>query len=152
MSTTADREIVISRVFNAPRELVFKAWTGSQHIDQWWGPRGFTTVTSSMDASVGGAWHYVMRHAQYGEFSNRIVYREIVPPQRLVYTHDSGIDADPSAFEVTVTFVAQGAATKLTMHSVFSSAAELERVKGFGAIEGGKQTLERLAQRLAESN
>ena len=150
MSNTAEREIVIARVFNAPRELVFEAWLDPKHIDQWWGPRGFTTVTSSMNATNGGAWHYVMRHEQYGEFKNRIVYREIVRPERLVYTHDSGVDDDASAFEVTVSFVAQGARTKLTMHSIFSSAAELERVKGFGAIEGGKQTLERLAERLAQ--
>jgi uncharacterized protein YndB with AHSA1/START domain len=152
MNNTADREIVIARVFNAPRELVFKAWMDPKHIDQWWGPHGFTTLTSCMNAVNGGAWHYLMRHEQYGEFNNRIVYREIVWPERLVYTHDSGIDADPSAFEVTVSFVAQGAKTKLTMHSVFSSAAELERVKGFGAIEGGNQTLERLAQWLAEQH
>ena len=149
MSSTAEREIVITRVFNAPRELVFKTWTDPRQIDQWWGPHGFTTVTASMDVRVGGAWVYLMRHAQYGEFPNRIVYREIVPPERLVYTHDSGIDGDPSAFEVTVTFDALGQSTRLTMHSVLASAAELERVKGFGAVEGGKQTLERFGQVLA---
>lgn len=150
MSSTADREIVISRLYNAPPELVFRAWTDPVQLDQWWGPRGYTTVTSSMDVAVGGAWLFVMRHAQHGEFNNRIRYREIVRPERLVYTHDSGIDPDPAAFEVTVTFEAQGQRTLVTLHSVFPSVAELERVKGFGAVEGGRQTLERLAERLAE--
>src|SRR5258705_376113 len=82
--------------------------------------------------------------------ANRVTYREIVRPERLVYTHDSGVDGDPSAFEVTVTFAAQGEKTLLTMRSVFSSAEARERaVKEYGAIEGGKQTLERLAEHLS---
>jgi uncharacterized protein YndB with AHSA1/START domain len=150
MSDTADRELVISRVFDAPRELVFQAWMSPKHLDAWWGPHGFKTITSSMDASKGGAWLYIMRHDQYGEFKNRIIYREIVKPERLEYTHDSGVDGDPAAFEVTVTFTAQGARTKVMMRSLFPNAAELQRVKGFGAAEGGNQTLERLGTWLAE--
>jgi len=69
--------------------------------------------------------------------------------ERLEYMHDSGIDGDPSAFEVTIVFEDLGKQTKVTMRSVFSSVAELERVKGFGAVEGGQQTLERLAEWLA---
>jgi len=149
-ATTADREIVITRVFNAPRPIVFQAFTDPKHVDYWWGPRGFKTETADMDVKPGGAWNFVMRHDQYGVFKNRIVYREVKRPSRLEYTHDSGVDGDPSAFEVTVTFEEMSGKTKVTMHSVFRSAAELERVKGFGAVEGGKQTLERLAEWLAE--
>jgi uncharacterized protein YndB with AHSA1/START domain len=149
-SPTADRELVITRVISAPRELVFKAWTSREHVDHWMGPRGFTTKTSSMEVRPGGAWRFVMSHAEYGEFQNRVTYREITPPERIVYTHDSGVDNDPSAFEVTVTFTAQGDKTRLTMHSVFPSAAELERVKGFGAVESGHQTLERLEEHLTK--
>ena len=148
-NTTADREIVITRVFNAPRTIVFQAFTDSKHVDHWWGPRGFKTETANMDVRPGGAWNYVMRHPQHGEFKNRVVYRKVVRPERLEYTHDSGVDGDPSAFEVTIVFQDRGAETKVTMRSVFSSVAELERVKGFGAVEGGHQTLERLAEWLA---
>jgi uncharacterized protein YndB with AHSA1/START domain len=147
--TTADRQIVITRVFNAPRTVVFQAFTDPKHVDHWWGPRGFKTETADMDVRPGGAWNYVMRHEQYGEFKDRVRYRKVVRPERLEYTHDSGVDGDPSAFEVTILFEDLGAQTKVTMRSVFSSVAEVERVKGFGAVEGGHQTLERLAERLA---
>jgi uncharacterized protein YndB with AHSA1/START domain len=147
--TTADREIVITRVFTAPRPIVFQAFTDRKHVDHWWGPRGFKTETTDMDVRAGGAWNYVMRHQQRGEFKNRILYRKVVRPERLEYTHDSGVDGDPSAFEVTIVFEDLGAETKVTMLAVFPSAAELERVKGFGAVEGGQQSLERLAERLA---
>jgi uncharacterized protein YndB with AHSA1/START domain len=145
-SNTAEREILITRVFNAPLELVFQAFTDPKHVDHWYGPRGFITTTSDMKVEAGGSWHYVMRHEQYGEFKNRVVYREVVRPERLLYTHDSGVDGDPAAFEVMVLFEDQGSKTKVTMRSVFSTVAEFERVKGFGAIEGGNQTLDRLAE------
>jgi uncharacterized protein YndB with AHSA1/START domain len=93
-----------------------------------------------------------MRHDQHGEFKNRVVYHEVIRPSRLTYTHDSGVDGDPAAFEVTVTFEDVSGKTRVTMQSVFRNAAELERVKGFGAIEGGHQTLERLAEWLANSS
>lgn len=149
-SNTTDREIIITRVFDAPRDLVFQAFTDPEHVDHWYGPRGFTTTTSAMDLKVGGAWHFVMRHSEYGEFKNRVVYHEIVRPERLRYTHDSGMDGDPAAFAVTVTFEETAGKTKVTMRSVFPSTAELERVKGFGAVEGGNQTLERLADWLRD--
>jgi len=91
----------------------------------------------------------VMRHDQHGEFKIRVLYRKVIRPERLEYTHDSGVDGDPSAFEVTIVFEDLGRQTKVTMHSVFSSVAEVERVKGFGAVEGGHQTLDRLAEWLA---
>jgi uncharacterized protein YndB with AHSA1/START domain len=149
-ATTADREIVITRVFNAPRPIVFQAFTDPKHVDYWWGPRGFKTETADMDVRPGGTWNFVMRHEQYGEFKNRVLYRKVLRPERLEYTHDSGVDGDPSAFEVTIVFEDLGVQTKVTMRSVFSSVAELERVKGFGAVEGGRQTLERLAEWLAD--
>ena len=148
--TTADRQIVITRVFNAPRAIVFQAFTDPRHVDHWWGPRGFQTQTSDMDVRPGGAWNFVMRHQQHGEFKNRVIYRKVVRPERLEYTHDCGVDGDPSAFEVTILFEDLGRETKVTMQSVFSSVAEVERVKGFGAVEGGHQTLERLSEWLAD--
>ena len=147
--TTADRQIAITRLFNAPRTVVFQAFTDPKHVDHWWGPRGFKTETTEMDVRPGGTWNFVMRHQLYGEFKNRVIYRKVIRPERLEYTHDSGVDGDPSAFEVTIMFEDLGAQTKVTMNSVFASAAEIERVKEFGAVEGGQQTLERLAEWLA---
>jgi len=94
-----------------------------------------------MQVKPGGEWRCVMRHAQHGEFPNRVRYHEVVAPERLAYTHDAGVDDDPAAFEVTVTFTDQGDDTLVTMRSVFQSVAEVERVKGFGAVELGQQTL-----------
>lgn len=147
---TADREIVITRVLNAPRELVFDAWTDPKHIGQWWGPRGFTTTIHEMDVKPGGVWRFIMHGPDGVDYKNRIVYIEIVKPERLVYTHGADEDADPGQFHVTVTFAEQGGRTKLTMRSLFPSAAERDRVVAFGAIEGGNQTLDSLEEHLAK--
>lgn len=145
-SSTADREIVITRVFNAPRERVFKAWTDPKHVDRWWGPRGFTNQTSEMDVRPGGVWRFVMRSAEHGDFPNKIVYLEVVKPERLVYDHGADDDAPPH-FRVTVTFVEKGQKTELTMRSIFPTAEARDKVvREYGAIEGGKQTLDRLSE------
>lgn len=137
-------ELVIRRTFNAPRDLVFDAWTQAEHLDRWMGPNGFVTTTHSLDFRVGGEWHYVMRHAEHGEFPNRVRYREIVPGERLVYDHDAGVDDDPRGFHVTVTFVSTGDQTEVTMRSRFSSKEVVEAAKRFGAENGGQQTLAKL--------
>jgi uncharacterized protein YndB with AHSA1/START domain len=86
-SAPADREMVITRVINAPRALVFKAWTKPAHIGNWWGPRGFTTTTHSMDVRPGGEWRFVMHGPDGTDYQNRIVDLEVVEPERLVYDH-----------------------------------------------------------------
>jgi len=149
-SDTAEREIVQTRTFDAPRELVWEAFTRAEHIDQWWGPRAFTTITrpGDMDVRPGGVWTFAM-HGMGMTFPNRIVYHEVVRPERLVYDHGTD-EASPPAFHVTVTFVEEGGRTAVTMRSLFPSAeARRKVVEEFGAIEGGKQTLERLAEHLA---
>ena len=146
-ASTADREIVITRLINAPRELVFEAWTDPKHLPEWWGPNGFTTTTQEISVKPGGVWRFIM-HGQGMDFQSRIVYIEIVKPERLVYDH--GDEADAGHFRVTVTFAEQGGKTKLTMRSVFKSAAERDEVvTKYHAIEGGNQTLDRLAEHLA---
>jgi uncharacterized protein YndB with AHSA1/START domain len=149
-TSTTDREIIQTRVFNAPRELVFEAFTDPKHVDRWWGPRGFTTTTSEKDVRPGGVWRFVMRHAQHGTFTNKVVYLEIVKPERLVYDHGADDDKGPH-FRVTVTFTERGQKTELVMRSVFPSAEAREKVLKFGAIEGGKQTLDRLEEWLAQA-
>ena len=148
-SSSADREVLITRIINAPRDLVFAAWVDSKHADKWMGPTGYTTVTQSMDVRPGGMWRFTMSGPQ-GVFPNRVTYIEVVKPSRLVYKHGTDKDNDPDAFDVTVTFeeLADGR-THITMHSVFPSAAARNKVvKEFHAIEGGYQTLERLEQHL----
>lgn len=149
-NSTADREIVMSRIFNAPRELVFKVWTSPQHVGRWWGPKGFTTTTHEMDVRPGGTWRYTMYGPNGVTFLNHIMFDEVIEPELLRYYHSSGIDNDPEGFNVVVTFNDLGGRTELTMHSVFRSAAVLRKVvEEYGAIEGAKQTLDSLGEYLA---
>src|ERR1041384_8195916 len=85
--TTADREIEISRTIDAPRELVFEAFTDVGHLSRWWGPDGFTTDTRSFDFRVGGVWDFVMHGPDGTDFQEWITYREIVPPERIAMLH-----------------------------------------------------------------
>lgn len=145
---TAEREIVLTRTFAAPRALVFNAWTDPAHIDQWWGPNGCRNETFEMDVRPGGMWRYVM-HAPDGiDYDNRSVYHEVVAPERLVYTQGHDIENDPDAFHVTVTFVALGDETQLTIRMRFATAAQRAAKVAFGAIELGQQTLARFAEHL----
>ena len=138
------RAIVTTRVFNAPRELVFAAWTDPKHLAQWWGPNGFTTTTSAFDMRPGGVWRFVMHGPDGRDYQNRITFDEILRPERLVYRH--GDDAEPAQFHVTVTFEDVGGKTMLTMRAVFPTAAARDLVvKEYGAAEGAQQTLARLA-------
>lgn len=149
LSPTADREIVVTRVLDAPRELVFEAWTDPEHIGSWWGPRGFTTTTHEMDVRPGGVWRLTMHGPDGTDYPNYIVYREVVRPERLAYAHGSQ-PGEPADFDVTVTFADEGGKTRITMRSLFPSAAARDFVvKEYGAIEGAHQTLDRLQEHLA---
>jgi uncharacterized protein YndB with AHSA1/START domain len=142
-------ELVFTRIYDAPRELVFDAWTIPKHTAQWWGPDGFTTTTRSVDVRPGGVWRFVMHGPDGTDYENRIIYDEIVRPERLVYSHGGGEDVEPVTFQTTVTFEAHGGKTKLTLRMVFPSAAERDRVAAkYGAVEGANQTLGRLAKHL----
>ena len=150
-ATVNDREIVISRVFDAPRDVVFSAWTDPEQVAQWWGPDGFSTTTHEMDVRPGGVWRFIMHGPDGVDYKNRIVFREVTPRERLVYVHDDDGEGASGEFVATVTFVDVGGKTELTMRSQFASKAERDRVvEEFGAIEGGKQTLARLAEHLAK--
>lgn len=148
---TADREILVTRTFDASRELVWKVWTDPKHITHWWGPIGFTTTTQGMDLRPDGAWRFVMHGPDGRDYINKINYIEVVKPERLVYKHAGDEETEPVRFHVTVTFEEENGKTKLTMRSVFESAAELKRVNDtYGAIEGAKQTIARLAEYLTK--
>lgn len=142
----AGREIVVTRVIDAPRELVFDAFTDPKHVGQWWGPDGFTTTTHAMDVRPGGVWKFVMHGPDGTDYGNRIVYDEVVRPERLVYRHEGEEGDGPVKFTTTVTFVAEGPKTRLTMRAVFATAAERAHVaEKYGAVEGAHQTVARLA-------
>ena len=149
---TADREIVVTRAINAPRELVFKAWTDPAHIAGWWGPDGFTNTIHEMEVKPGGVWRFIMHGPNGMDFPNRVVFTEVVFPEKLVYDHGSDVDNDPGQFHVTVTFESMGKKTWLTMRSVFSTAAQREMVvKEYGALEGAHQNLNRFEAYLYSS-
>ena len=126
-------------VFDAPRDLVFEAWTDPKHVGNWWGPKGFTTTTHEMDVRPGGVWRFVMHGPNGVDYQNKNTYIEIVKPERLVYDH--GDKGTPGYFQVTVTFAEQGDKTRLTMRMLFQSVAERDTVvKTYNAIEGANQT------------
>lgn len=144
-----DREIVLSRVFNAPRELVFEAWTDAAHISQWFGPKGFTTTTHEMDARVGGMWRFEMKAPDGTVFTNRVVFLEIKAPELLVFDHGTDKDNDPGKFRVTLTFDSQSnGKTVVTLRQLHPSKTQRQAGIGFGAVELGYQTLDKLAAHL----
>src|SRR5271169_6856823 len=90
VENSSDREIIISRVFDAPRELVWQAMSDPQHVVNWWGPVGFTSTIEKMEFRPGGVWKHVMRGPDGAEYPNKSVFKEIVPPERIVYAHGGG--------------------------------------------------------------
>jgi uncharacterized protein YndB with AHSA1/START domain len=139
------RCIVGTRVFDAPRELVFSAWTDPKHLAQWWGPNGFTTTTSAFDMRPGGVWRFVMHGPDGRDYQNRITFDEVVPPERIAYRHGGADDVEPVQFKTTVVFEDLGGRTRLTWRGEFPSAAERDRViKEYGADKGLLQTMARL--------
>ena len=149
-SATADREIVISRVISAPRELVFEAFTAVRHLSRWWGPEGFTTTTQSFEFRVGGEWEFVMHGPDGTDYSEWICWTEIAPPERIALLHGE-LRGDPNAFESVLTFEPDGAATRIEMRTVFATTQQRdEAVERYHAIEGGQQTLSNLAAYVTE--
>src|ERR1700759_278659 len=149
-SATADREIVITRVIHAPRELVFEAFTEVRHLSRWWGPEGFTTTTRAFAFRVDGVWDFVMHGPDGTDFQEWITWTEITPPERIALTHGE-FRGDPNVFASVVTFAPEGAATRIEMRTVFPT-KELrdEAVEKYHAIEGGQQTLSNLAAYVTE--
>ncbi|MGW6199596.1 SRPBCC family protein [Kribbella sp. NPDC055110] len=142
---TAEWEIVISRVIDAPRELVFEAFTEVRHLSQWWGPEGFTTTTRAFEFRVGGVWDFVMHGPDGTDYPEWISWTEIIPPERISLLHGES-STDPNTFASVLTFAPDGSATRIEMRTVFRT-KELrdEAVEKYGAIEGGRQTLSNLA-------
>jgi uncharacterized protein YndB with AHSA1/START domain len=150
----SDREIVIARDFDAPRELVWQAWTDPKQVVLWWGPRGFTTTIQVMDVRPGGVWEHVMHGPDGTQYPGRSVFHKVVEPERIVFSHGGGREGAPSVqFVSTWTFeVVEAGKTRVTIRMVFPTAAERDRVaRDFGAVEGGNETLGRLAGHLRDA-
>jgi uncharacterized protein YndB with AHSA1/START domain len=143
---SAERELVITRIFEAPRRLVFKMWTEPEHLVRWWGPRGFAGLSSWMDVRPGGTWTRSMRAPDGSVIRKRGVYREIVAPERLAFTY---VTDDPEGIPgpetlVTVTLADIGGRTRLTLHQAFfhSVATRDDHRSGWtGALERFAQHL-----------
>lgn len=147
-----EREIVLTRVFDAPRELVFRAWTDKAHVGKWFGPRGYTCNTHEIDVKPGGMWRFDLIAPNGHRFDNRVVYLEISPPERLVFDHGSDKDDDPGRFRVTVTFDEQSnKKTVVTLRQLHPTKAQRDAGIGFGAVELGQQTMDKLAEHLRAS-
>lgn len=141
----SSKEIVITRLINAPRELVWEAWTQPEHVKHWWGPDGFTNSIHEMEVKPGGVWRFMMHGPDGTNYPNKIVFNEVKKPERLSYAHSSDDEKETILFKTIVTFEQQDDKTLLTMRGIFASAEEKDRViREYGADEGGKQTLTRL--------
>lgn len=146
-----DREIVITRVYDAPRELVFEAWTNPEHIVRWFGPKGFELTTHEIDIRVGGRWRFDFVGPDGKNWGNRMVFLEVREPELLVFDHGADKDDDEELFRVTVTFDEQSNGKTVVTLRQLHPTAELRAQKiAFGAVEYGFQTLDKLAAHLAE--
>ncbi|UYN91547.1 MAG: SRPBCC domain-containing protein [Anaerolineales bacterium] len=148
MSNTADREIIATRVFDAPRDTVFAAFTEQQHAEQWWLPPGSTT--KEWDAKPGGTWRYSMPTPDGASYGFVITFVEIDKPNRLVYDYGNEGEYAGDPVRTNVTFEDEGGKTKVTLHLVFASAEAYQEAASYGAVGGAKQALESLAKYLGE--
>ncbi|HTT93431.1 MAG TPA: SRPBCC family protein [Solirubrobacterales bacterium] len=150
-SPPAEREIVISRIIGAPRELVFEAFTAVRHLSRWWGPEGFTTTTRAFEFRVGGEWDFVMRGPDGTDYQEWISWTAIDPPERIALVHGE-FRGDPNAFETVLTFAPDDGSTRLEMRTVFPTKEQRdEAAEKYHAIEGGRQTLGKLAAYVTET-
>jgi len=153
MSDTApmERELVLTRVFDAPRDLVWRAWTDPKQLAQWWGPLGFTNPVCEIDLRPGGALRIVMRAPDGVEYPMIGVFREISAPARLVFTNIAVDQAGKPILDglTTVLFAEQGGKTKLTLQTRAIALVDYVAAYLAGMEAGWNQSLERLADRLA---
>lgn len=147
-----ERELVITRIFDAPRELVFKAWTDPAHMAQWWGPRGFTNPVCELDVRPGGALLIHMQGPDGVVIQTKGVFRKVVEPERLILTLTNFEDADGRPqLELlnTVTFAEEEGKTKLTLHIVVVRGTPEVAASLATMQEGWNESLDRLAESLS---
>lgn len=137
-------EIISTREFDAPRELVFRAWTTPDLLARWWGPKGFTNTFHEIDIRPGGTWRFTMHGPDGADYPNHSVFVEIVPLERIVFDHLSGHE-----FRVTAAFEDLGGGTRVTFRQLFKVTEEFEQAKPY-CVEGNEQNFDRLGKLLAE--
>lgn len=153
---TSEQELVLTRTFDAPRELVFAAYSSCEHLSNWWGPRAWPMVECTMDFHVGGVWHYCLRGPNEGDESwGRAVFNEIVEPKRIAYV-DAFSDPEGNVKEgmpqtqSSVELADVDGRTRLTLRAEYPSSADLEKVLEMGMVDGLTETLDRLDEHLAD--
>jgi uncharacterized protein YndB with AHSA1/START domain len=156
-----ERELILERIFDAPRELVFQAFSKTEHLKRWFGPKGWSLPVSNIDFRPGGVWHFCMKctdesQEYFGQESwGKAVYHEIIEPERIVYT-DAFSDAEGNIIEgmpqtlITMTFVEHEGKTKLISHALYASAEALQTVLDMGLLVGITQTWDNLEAFLEE--
>ena len=143
-----EREIVLSRVIDAPKDLVYQAWVEPQRMFSWFGPRGFRCdVHEAGTVSAGAVWRFDMIGPDGQRYDNRMVFLKVMPNERLVLDHGHDKDNDPNRFQVTLSFDQQGnGKTVLTLRQLHPTRAQRDGGIGFGAVELGYQTLDKLSE------
>ena len=151
----ADRTHVISRVFDAPRDLVWRMWTDCKHLKHWWGPKGWSLPVCKLDFRVGGIWHYCMEgpmpDGSVVESWGRATYREIVEPERIIYQETFSdevgtINEAMAQMMITLTFADVDGKTEVTNHTLFESADQLQAIIDMGMEQGLAETWDRLEE------
>lgn len=159
MERPSDREFVVSRTFAAPRELVWQAWSQCEHLQAWWAPAGWSVPVCKMDFRVGGTWHYCMKgpmpDGTVAESWGLTVYQEIVEPERIVALDqfadaEGNVSAEMPKMLNTITFTAVDDQTKVTSHTEFAAAEDLETVIKMGMEEGLSQSWDQLDEYLTQ--
>ena len=139
-----DRQIVTTRVIGAPRHLVYRAWTEARHLARWFGPRGFTTTTRAFEFRPGGVWDFDMHGPDGTVYPNWVEWQEMVAPERIVYRQGAH-EGDPDTFQTTVTFAEHAGGTEITLRTLLNTKAQRDFLaENYHAVEGGRETLERL--------
>jgi len=146
-----ETKLIVERTFNAPRELLFRAYSHAEHLSKWWAPEGFTVSHCTVDFRPGGVWHYAMRSPEGQDHWGKGVYREIVDNEQIVYV-DTFSDAEgtsvPPETLITVKFIDAAGKTVLRMESEFGSAEARQATVDMGAVQGMDQVLDKLADLL----
>ncbi len=150
VTTPSDREIVMTRTFDAPRELVFEAWTRPEHVRHWWGWRSSTMIVCEADVRPGGSWRYVTREENGMEVPFTGIYQEVTPPERVVHTAIFDVEpfnaGDPAL--TTVTFTEEGGRTVVTTTTLYPSREIRDGVLESGMESGAAESYDRLAEHL----
>lgn len=150
-TTNKSNEIKITRIYDAPIEAVWDAWTDPKEAAQWWGPRGFTLTTHSKDLRPGGSWEYTMHGPDGVDYLNKTHYFEVEEYSKLVYDHGE-TDEKPPLFRVTVVFSDTKGGTKMDMSMMLPTPEAAEEIRKFIKEAGGESTWDRLAEYLEKKS